>query len=83
MDIASIVDITDTITSSVLRTTEALVTSPYGYMYSDSSLDESTLLFSIPRGKTVTVIDSNVSDTVCKIQYAGITGYIRKNNLKF
>lgn len=65
------------------RAVYATVISPYGYFYSDSSLKESSLLFSIPRGKTVQVIDSNISDTVAKIQYAGYTGYIRKSNLQF
>lgn len=67
----------------LLRAVYATVISPYGYFYSSSSLAESTLLFSIPRGNTVQVIDSNVSSTVAKVRYSDYTGYIRKSNLKF
>ena len=78
-----IVDDPMAIYNPLLKEVQATVISPYGYFYSDSSLAESTLLFSIPRGKAVKVIDSDISDTVAKIEYAGHTGYIRKSNLKF
>lgn len=69
--------------NTVLRTVTATVISPYGYFYSESSLSDDSLLFSIPRGNTVEVLDSNVDDNVAKVKYAGYTGYIRKKELKF
>lgn len=66
----------------LLRNTEAQVISPYGFMYSEPTLAEESLLFSIPRGKIVTILDSSADDDVAQISYAGYIGYIRKSNLK-
>lgn len=66
----------------LLRSTEAQVISPYGYMYSEPTLADESLLFSIPRGKIVTILDSSADDDVALISYAGYEGYIRKSNLK-
>lgn len=65
------------------RAVYATVISPHGLFYSSESLSESTLLFSIPRGNQVEVVDYSSSATVAKIKYAGYTGYIRTNNLAF
>lgn len=66
----------------LLRNTEAQIISPYGYMYSEPTLADESLLFSIPRGKIVTILDSSADDDVALISYAGYEGYIRKSNLK-
>ncbi len=78
-----IVDDFNKTVNPLMRTVYAKVSSPYGYLYSSKTLSESTLLFSIPRGKKVIVVDSNVSSSVAKVKYAGYTGYIRKSNLAF
>lgn len=64
---------------SLTRDVKATVISPHGLFYSDKELTQ--LLFSIPRGSEVVVLDSEVTETVAKISYGGFTGYIRKSNL--
>lgn len=78
-----IVDDPNAIPDPYFRGVEAIVISPYGLFYSAKDLKEENLLFSIPRGKKVEVLDNNVSATVAQIKYAGYTGYIRKSNLKY
>lgn len=65
--------------NSLTRDVKATVISPYGLFYSDKELTQ--VLFSIPRGSEVTVLDSEVTKDVAKISYEGFIGYIRKSNL--
>lgn len=67
----------------LLRAVTAYVISPYGYFYTDISLEDKYLLFSIPRGNAVTVLETYYTRGVARIEYAGFTGYIRLSNLNF
>ena len=54
-----------------------------GRVYSSSDCAEQSLAFCIPEEEKAKVLDSADFTDVVKISYAGLTGYMKKSELKF